>query len=131
MVDLALSNPSVDVNSKPVSIVPNSLTFKKGRGDVKVKSQTQGGEPVTIATVDAETRVGVVKFKLYNTRVNVELVNGWLGLTNGATIKIIEATTDIGFTGMLLTDDPEFSLGADGEVEVEFRGNPGSLPSTV
>ena len=119
-----LSNPVVNVNGADVGIVPNSVSYKRGTGDRKIKSQATGGVSQPIVTIDAETKISVVKFKMHNTEANFTLVEEWSAL-NGVTVTLTEGVLfSAVFNGMIIINDPEFTLGVDGEVEVEFNGAP-------
>ncbi len=125
----ALSNPVVQVNDQTISIIPNSLSYKRGAGDVNVRAQSAGGDSVeAVITENAETKLGMVKFTLSVTDTNMEYVQTWHDnkFNGGNTIRISSRTisTPLSFTNMNITTEPEFSVGADGSVEVEFMGEP-------
>lgn len=125
MTTRTLSNPSVEVNDSAIAIVPNSLSFKKGQGDKSVKAQSAGGDAIeTVITENAETKVSMVKFKLFNTKENFDLANGWIDNIDGNTIRLSEGEMTESFRGMVVTTEPERSVGADGELELEFMGSP-------
>lgn len=125
----ALSNPTVQVNDQTISIIPNSLTFKRGVGDINVRAQSAGGDSIeAVITENAETKIGMVKFTLSVTDVNMAYVQTWHDnkFNGGNTIRISARTTEtpLSFTNMNITSEPEFSVGADGSVEIEFEGEP-------
>jgi hypothetical protein len=120
-----LANPTVEVNDTVISIVPNSLSFKTGRGDTNLRSQSAGGESIeVIKTVDAETKKGMVKFSMISETQNIELIKEWQDLTAGVTIRLSDGDFLVSFTGMHVMDDPEVTTGADGNTEVTFEGQP-------
>lgn len=128
MAQNALSNPSVQINDETIAIVPNSLTYKRGAGDVSVRAQSAGGDSVeAVVTENAETKISMVKFNMYLTDTNREAIRGWQNnrFNGGNTIRFSErgSTEPLSFTGMNVTTDPEYSIGADGSVEVEFMGD--------
>lgn len=128
MATNALSNPTIQVNDETISIVPNSLTYTRGRGDVSVRAQSAGGNSVeTVVTENAETKISMVKFSLYLTDTNLEFISNWQDTrySGGSTIRFSErgSASPLSFTGMNITTDPEYSVGADGVVEVEFMGD--------
>lgn len=125
MTTRTLSNPTVEVNDQAIAIIPNSLSYKKGQGDKTVKAQSAGGNAVeAIVTENAETKISMVKFKLYNTKENFDLANGWTDLISGNTIRLSEGDLTESFRGMVVTSEPERMIGADGELELEFMGQP-------
>lgn len=119
-----LSNPTIEVNDEIIAIVPNSLSFKEGIGDKNVRSQSAGGNSVDpVITENAETKIGMCKFKLYNTAVSLALATDW---TNrfGSSIRIYEQDFNISFRDMVVTTEPERLIGADGDLEIEWMGRP-------
>lgn len=125
MTVLTLNNPTVEVNDNPIAIVPNSLSYKKGRGEKSVKAQSAGGNAIeTVVTQNAETKVSMVKFKLYPTKENFDLADVWIDNINGNTIRLSEGELTESFRGMVTTTEPERMVGADGELELEFQGMP-------
>ena len=126
----ALSNPTVEINDQVIAIIPNTLSYKRGAGDVNVRAQSAGGDSVqAVITENAETKIGMVKFSLAVTDANQEYVRTWQEnkFNGGNTVRISSRVmnTPLSFTNMNVTSDPEFSIGADGTVEVEFLGEAG------
>lgn len=121
-----LSNPQIEVNDEVIAIIPNSLSYKKGKGDKDVKAQSAGGQSIqVVVTENAETFISTVKFKLYNTATNFALVDAWIDNSpTGSTIRLSEGTITESFRSMIVTSEPERVVGADGELEVEFKGQP-------
>ena len=120
-----LSNPSVEVNDQVIGIIPNSLSYKKGQGDKSVKAQSAGGNAIeVVVSENAETKISMAKFKLYNTKENFDLLNSWLDNVSGSTIRLSEGALIESFRNMIVTTEPERAIGADGELEVEFMGQP-------
>lgn len=124
MADKTLSNPTVEVNDVILAIIPNSLSYKVGSGNKSVKPQSAGGNSIEIVvTEDAETKISMVKFKLRNTATNLQLVKDW-GILFSSTIKMYEDQISESFRDMVITNEPERSIGADGELEIEWEGAP-------
>ena len=120
-----LSNPTVEVNDDTIAIIPNSLTYKEGQGDRKVKAESAGGNSIsTVVTVDAETKISDCKFKLYNTADNLNRIKEWMAEDEGVTISLSEDDVTVAFNNMVVTTEPERAVGADGELEIEFMGPP-------
>ena len=125
MALLTLANPTVEVNDAPISIIPNSLSFKKGQGDKTVKAQSAGGNAIEVViSENAETKVSMVKFKMFNTKENFDMINAWTDNINGNTIRLSEGELVESFRTMVVTSEPERMIGADGEAEIEFMGTP-------
>ena len=122
-----LSNPTVEVNDDTITILPNSLTYKEGQGDVNVRPESAGGNSIEVVVTDnAETKKSMCKFKFSNTDTHLNQVKEWLAArTNGGvTISLSEDGIQVAFRSMILITEPERSVGADGEIEVEFEGPP-------
>lgn len=125
MLNRSLSNPAVEVNDQAISIVPNSLSYKKGQGDKSVKAQSAGGNSIeVVVSENAETKISMVKFKLFNTKTNFDYANEWIDNLNGNVIRLSEGSLIESFRGMVVTTEPERMVGADGELELEFMGEP-------
>ena len=125
MAERTLANPTIEVNNGVIGIKPNSLTFKSGKGDKKVRPQSAGGNSVEmVITEDAETKKGMVKFTLYNTKTNVDLLTAWQDSVEGNTVRFSDGEFVRSFRTMTVTSDPDISLGADGEFEAVFEGQP-------
>ena len=119
-----LSNPTVEVNNDTIGVVPNSISYMKGKGEKNVRPQSAGGNSVEmIITDNAETKKGMVKFSLYNTKANQDLLDAWQD-SNANTIRLSQGDFVVSYRGMVVTSDPEVSTGADGSFEVAFEGQP-------
>jgi hypothetical protein len=119
-----LSNPTVVVANDTIAIVPNSLSYKTGSGNKSIKTQSSGGDAIDVVlTENAETKKSMVKFKLYNTEKNLQFVKDWSD-SDGQTIEISEGGVSESFSDMAVITEPERSIGADGELELEFEGAP-------
>lgn len=124
MSEKTLSNPTVEINDDVIAIIPNSLSYKPGLGDKAAKAQSAGGNAISIVvTEDAETKISMIKFKLYNTPANLTRVKDWNALYE-STIRIYEDDVTESFADCVITTEPERAVGADGELEVEWNGAP-------
>ena len=124
MAERTLSNPTVEVNDDVIAIIPNSLSYKPGLGEKSAKAQSAGGNAISVVvTENAETKIGMVKFKLFNTAANLERVKDWNVLYE-STIRLYEEDITESFRDMVMITEPERAVGADGELEVEFKGAP-------
>lgn len=121
-----LANPTVIIDDETIEIKPNSLSYKDGRGDAKVRTQAAGDGVTTVVTVDAETKISMVKFTMLLTSNSDISTNQWASKreTTGCTIEFFDGIRK-SFVRMALMTDPEKMTGAEGEVEVEFQGPPG------
>lgn len=127
---LGLSNPTIEINDQVISIVPNSYESKPGIGDLNARSQSAGaGQAQLVVTENAETKMGMVKFQIYNTDENLALLDTWLQnsrQSGGNTIRASESnsTTVEVFTGAVITTEPTRPRGADVAMDIEFYANP-------
>jgi len=125
MAEKTMSSPTVIINNDVISVVPNSVSYKNGAGERKVKTASAGGRSVEIInTYDAGTLIGMLKFKLYTTKRNIDLLNDWVNRSIDAnnTATLNDGTFVTNFTEMCVVNDPEVATGVDGEIEVEFQG---------
>lgn len=124
-LEKTLSNPAIQVGNKSIAIKPNSLVYKSGKGDKNVRSQSAGGASIeNVVTEDAETKKSMVKFTLFNTKTNIDNLEEWQDAVNGNSIEFSDGAFQKAFRQMVVTGDPEISLGAEGETEIEFEGLP-------
>lgn len=120
-----LANPTVEVNDVVIAIKPNSLSYKSGKGDKNVRSQSAGGNSIeVVVTENAETKKSMVKFTLFNTKENVDYLEEWQDILGEVTIQFSDGDFTKQFRKMSVTTDPEVALSADGEFEIEFEGQP-------
>jgi len=120
------SDPTVLVNDIPYSIVPNSIKHKFGLGEQKVDAASAGGGSVEVnVTEDAETKISMMKFKLFTTTENEEAFKLWKQTPGANTVVYSEAgSKPLTGTFMTCTNDPEWEDAASGQVEIEFSGAP-------
>lgn len=121
-----LATPTVSVNDDVIEIQPNSLSFKKGKGDFVLRTQQAGSAVSVIANANVETKLSMVKFTMLMSDVSTELVDQWLldRENNGSTIDIFDGSISTGFQRMFLISEPEQMTGSDGTIEFEFQGPP-------
>lgn len=121
-----LSTPAVYVDGQLVKVVPNSVRQPEP-GERSVTAVSAGGRSVAhVVGVNAETLKGRVSFALMVTGENVALVEGWSAKANNAepvTISIISAARTSSYEQMWMTEEPEYSYEAEGQVELTFEGN--------
>ncbi len=125
MSDKSLVNPTITLNNIAFNYLPNTSKFTEGKGEQTVRTQVSGGNIEAIFSDDAETKIGKVMFELANTAKNIELARTWKSLENNNNIIISDES---GFTrtfnNMALVNDYEISLSKDGNLPLEFMGDP-------
>jgi hypothetical protein len=125
MAERTLSNPAVEIGNVSVGIVPNSLSYKTGAGDIVLRPQSAGGNSIeVIKTENAETKKSMVKFSLFNTKTNIDFVRLWQDSVDGESIQLSDGAYNESFRNMFVMIDPEVNLGAEGNIEVVFEGSP-------
>ena len=130
MAQRALSNPQVEVNNDAIAIVPNTLMYDAGEGEVNVRAASAGGDnSVSIHTVNAETKISKVMFEVYVTPELDALISEWKRQPSENVIAFSEnagggTTVTRTFNGMSLMNPVERHPTADGTVSLEFSGDP-------
>jgi hypothetical protein len=120
-----LANPTIQVNGVTISIIPNSFSYKSGKGNTNLRSQSAGGNSIqVIKTVDAETKKSMAKFSMITTNTNISRLEGWQDDDDGVTIDATEDDFNVPFQKMYIMEDPEIGTGAEGSTEVTFEGDP-------
>ncbi|MEM7522561.1 MAG: hypothetical protein AAF360_02145 [Pseudomonadota bacterium] len=126
----AISTPQITVNNEVIAIIPNSLKYDGGEGEVNVRSVSSGGNGVsTVHTVDAETMISMVSFDLTLTPERDAQIRGWKRAIGSNAISFSQRlatglSTSRNFSNMSCTDTIEREAGADGTLTVVFKGDP-------
>ena len=127
---ITLSVPAVIVNNETISIVPNSLTYDGGEGEINVRSSSGGGNTVeSVHSVNAENKIGSVKFDVYLTPDMDSRVRGWKNQVGQNVIQFVQRISGGGsvtrsFQRMSLMNMVERQASSDGVVSLEFAGDP-------
>jgi hypothetical protein len=118
-----ISDPSVVVNDITVNVVPNSVSYKSGKGEQSVKVQSAGNGLVSVVTsTNVETKKGMVKFSVYSTEQAIALKELWQSNGGGNVIEL--GSVNLTMSQGTMVNDPEITLSDDGKVELEFQGAP-------
>ena len=121
-----LSTPAVYVDGVEIKIIPNSLTEVQP-GTRNVRAVSAGGRSVQhVFGVDATELKGRVTFRMPTTPETVEMVEGWADRANNldpSTLTIVNRARTTSYRQMILTETPEYSYEAEGEVELTFEGS--------
>lgn len=128
----ALANPQVTVNNDVVEVVPNSVSYDEGLGEQIMRAASTGGGGVNqVYSRNIESNFSMVKFALYNSPENVDLIRTWKQNQNGNGITISGTVTDSGvqttltrtFNNAAILNNYEVNLGADTNIELEFTSD--------
>jgi hypothetical protein len=118
-----ISDPSVVVNDITVNVVPNSVSYKSGKGEKSVKVQSAGNGLVSVVnSTNVETKKGMVKFSVYSTEQAIALKELWQSNGGGNVIEL--GSVNLTMSQGTMVNDPEITLSDDGKVELEFQGAP-------
>lgn len=130
MGNVALSAPSVIVNNQTIAIVPNSLKYDGGEGEISVRAASAGGGSITtVHTVNVETKIGKVMFDVYPDTEIDALISQWKENVGGNSIQAIQVNNNgksvtLAWDNMSLVNSVERQASADGVVSLEFNGDP-------
>ena len=127
MAIIGLSNATVRVNNVIVAAKANSVSVNDGKGTKSVKGISAGGEFSDVVVFeDVESRVGKIKFSLYTTAYNIELLRSWqsIDLAVGNTISVTDDDYHAVLSNGVVINDPDKMIGLDQSFEVEFHGRP-------
>lgn len=119
-----LNSAIVTVDDINVKVVPNSVSYNDGDGEVTLRTQTAGSTVEVVESVNAETQIGMAKFTLISTPENADLLRTWSRSDDPHTITLAQRGTDFTrtFLNMRVTNNPDINIGHDAVIEVEFKG---------
>ena len=118
-----ISDPEIVVNDITVFVVPNSVSYKSGKGEKSVKVQSAGNGNVSVVpSTNVETKKGAIKFSVYSTSQAILLKEQWQNSVGGNVIELGSVNKTMNRSTM--TNDPDINLQDDGTVELEFEGAP-------
>jgi hypothetical protein len=126
----ALSTPQVSVNNVNIRIVPNSLRYDGGEGEVNVRAASGGGNNIeSVHTSNAETKIGKVMFDVYLDTELDSFIAQWKEDIGVNSISFSERFNDgtavtRSFDRMSLMNAVERNASADGVTSLEFEGDP-------
>lgn len=119
-----LYSVKIQINDEDIFIKPNSLSFSDGFGEVTTRSVAAGNSLRNIAARNLETAQSMCKFTLLVEDDTPDKVREWKNNIGGNTINLSSANFTRSFTGMSISPEVEISIGSEGELELEFKGNP-------
>ncbi len=130
MADIILNDPQVTLNDELLAIVGNSVSYTTGDGERSVKAAGTGsGKGVLTISENVESKISTAKFSVYATVENADLIEQAIKRLNG-NVLVIAGTDTFGnslrktFTNAVVTNDPEFNLQQDGQIDVEMSSDP-------
>lgn len=125
---IQLTDATLLVNNEAVGYLPNTLKFREGLGEQKVRSVAiGGGKTEQVYAQDLETNVGMVAFELPATIDNIALARKWKTSGNRNVVSIAGSTLDgdvnRSFTLCAVTNDYDVEIGTDTSIPIEIHGN--------
>lgn len=119
----AIATPSIIINNTVAPVVPNSVTYTEGLGEQNVRSQSAGGGSVQMVYSDnAESKFSTVKFQMFPTPENINLIRTWKTNGNANAITITAPGFSRSISEAALINNYEVNLGADTQIDLEFAG---------
>lgn len=123
-----LNNVFIRINNEQIAYTADSLKFSLGKGEASMRSATAGGDQVdVIFSQDLSSLVGKVSFAMPATEENIAYVRKTKNNRNQNVVELVGATGSsftVTFGGMAIVNDPEYNLSSDGNIDLEFHGNP-------
>ena len=129
MGNKTLSVPTVIVNNETITIVPNSMTYDGGEGEVTVRAASAGGGNTTsVHSQNAETQIGKVKFDAFLTPDLDAKIAIWKEQVGANSIQVIQRadggdSVTLSFDNMSLMNAVERQSSADGVTSLEWEGD--------
>lgn len=124
---LQLTEGQLVINNEAIAYVPNTLTYKDGKGEIQVNTNSVGGGAVQVTHgFNVENAKSMVKFGLRITKENEARTATFFNLIGANVLEISDSKSDFAksFTGMSLMTDPEKAITSDGTFELVFEGAP-------
>ena len=120
------SNLGVTINGELTPVVPNSVEYNNGYSEISVKSASIGGGAATsVHSENVESKYSVLKFKVYPQDVIIALFPAWKAAIAANTCSGVDKTgAPFTMVGGSFVNNPNIPPTPDGEIEIEFRGDP-------
>ena len=130
MAEIILNDPQVTLNDELLAIVGNSVSYTTGDGERSIKAAgTGGGKGVLTISENIETKISTAKFSVFTTVRNSDTIDQAIKRLNN-NVLVIAGTDPFGnslrktFTNTIVTNNPEFNLASDGQIDVEISSDP-------
>lgn len=130
---VVLANPQVVVNNVVLAIKPNTLAFTEGFGEQIVRAASAGGaQAVQVLADNIEDNFSEVKFSLDPTLENIANARAWKAQPGqnvvAVTGVVVDGTTSATFSRTFqkasIVNNYEVPLGADTQIDLEFKSDP-------
>ena len=118
-------DPQIRINNETFGIVPNTIKLTTGQGESVLKPQSSGnGKVQMVYSEDIETKTAKLMVSVYATKEKIDSI---IALKQNRASNYIAINSDelnIILKDATLTNDPEITLGNDGQAELEFSAAP-------
>ena len=118
-------DPEIRINNLTFAVVPNTTKVVTGQGESSLKAQSTGnGEVSMVYSEDVESKVAKLMVSVY---VSAEKIDSIINLKKNRSnnyVAINDTAVNLILKDATLTNDPEMTLGLDGQAELEFSGKP-------
>lgn len=122
-----ISDPQIRINNETYQVVPNTIKVDLGLGDSKVMMQSAGnGDVSQVYSEDVTTKVGKVRLSVYATAEQITAIRALKANKNTNYISITDADSELTLVmkNAALVKTPEINFSSEGQIELEFEGNP-------
>ena len=121
----AITDPRLEINGIAIQVVPNTIFYKRGVGEVKVKAASLGADvTVPIFETDKTTAVGELQFQIFPTNELIAQIQSFQDSGNNNTISLTDTNNFVKTANnqKIATTDPEIKVGADQTIEIICMG---------
>lgn len=128
---MALSNPEIVINNNPTPIVPNSFSYDEGEPEKMVRAAVIGNAVTQEFSKNVEEAFSNVKFSLYPSADNLDLIralekndnNNTITATATETVSGVQKTWRRTFKNATIATKVDKPLGADTVVELTWKSD--------
>ena len=123
MASSAITIPSLQINGLYVSIVPNSLSIRRGFGTTTVDAESIGSTVTTVFKKDQTKAVGYVTFMIEPTDDNISQMQVIQDNNPNNVVQITQNNFSRTMPAAAITNDFDENLGADKNITIEMSGD--------
>lgn len=117
--------PALIINNISFPYKPNSIVFKEGLGEFKIRVASAGGAKTELVfTKNVETMRGMIKGVFYTTSENIDEARKLKLNEDTNVVQVAEKSFSRTFNRATIINDYEIPIGFEGEFELEFESEP-------
>ena len=119
-------NPRVIINNENWDILPNSLKFTYGFGEIKSEPVSFGEVIKHIDTQDLTTKISKISFDVKTTYETIAAIKVLKANFNNNTCQISDEDGNFSanYRQAKIMNEPDFETGSDGKVTIELSALP-------